>query len=329
MSILTYGVTGRAARNLWLTDQVNHRSNHRNVASRSGGVIIAGLVLTFLLIGGLSGLGWPSLGLFAVFAAVFLGFVDDSLTMSASSKFVALMISAALGAYLSGAITLLPYIGESFWEAPDLTGYILSGLFLFGFVNVINFMDGLNGIAGGALLTGLAVLIFMTGTADLGLLIPLCLTSAALYGFLIRNIMKGGIFLGDAGSLGLGMLIGTGAIEVSANEPNAVYIICIVFCPFILDVMWTLVRRARRGASLFEGHKEHMYQRIRAHGWSHQAVALAYIVTVLLSAFLVVFLENQFSNTGLYLAALSSCVLTILLWRLMFSDRFRPVAQQS
>lgn len=327
--IFSYIATGQAAETLWLTDKVKARSNHRRPASRAGGLVVTLVICGALMLSLLLGWPWPPAFAVMALAAALFGTLDDVSDIPARMKMAALIVLCAFAAAITGPVSILPLPMGGEAAIPPAFGYVLSTVFLFGFLNAFNFMDGLNGMAGGAGLIGLCLLIVIKGPEAPGLVFLYVLSAAALYGFLVRNILKGGIFLGDAGSLGLAMLLGAGSLEASQTRPEAVYLFAIAFLPFLLDVFLTFSRRAARGAPVMEAHKEHHYQRLRAGGWSHQAVSGAYALLVLASGAMALFMEARWAGMGLWLSALGSAALTLLCWRMMYLKDAMPAGQQS
>lgn len=192
--------------------------------------------------------------------------------------------------------------------AADLAAWVLVVLAIYGvlfissYVNVANFMDGLNGISGfhGAV----AGLTF----AAAGLLSELdwlvvagAVLAAGFLGFLPWNLSKPGAFLGDVGSYSLG---GATAIVSFAALVDGVPILATIG-PMVIyfgDVGVTLVRRVREGKRWDEPHKEHVYQRINQLGYSHvQASLMAAGCTLLTSA---LGLASLFTGLGGSLALL-------------------------
>jgi len=154
---------------------------------------------------------------------------------------------------------------------------IVCALFIIWMTNLYNFMDGSNGMAGlqgvfGALL--LAALFHHSGDAEffrLSLLLAACCV-----GFLPWNLGRARVFMGDVGSLALGFTfaalllygVGTGAFEL----PVALMVLLM----FLTDATLTLVLRVIRGERWYNPHRQHLYQRLIAHGWSHGRVAMFY-----------------------------------------------------
>lgn len=308
-AILVYLLTGLATRRQWMGVEANARSNHVRTISRAGGIITLLLTLGIMIGGMVAGLTYP-LYYILVLTAAGLGLADDVLTLKASSKLVIMIAIAISLAVVAGPIVGIPLPWGGSMDVPFFLGAAISVIFLVCFINMVNFMDGLNGMAGGTGIVGLGLLLFLSMQAD-ALAPELILIAAALYGFTVRNVLKGGIFLGDCGSLALGALLSGGALFVGQSNPLAPYIVSVAFMPYILDTGATLLRRWRRGASILEAHKEHFYQLLRADGASHQAVSSLYTVLVLLNGVLAVLLAGLWGSTGVWLSAVIATALYI------------------
>ncbi|RFB04325.1 glycosyltransferase family 4 protein [Parvularcula marina] len=325
--IAVYGLSGRAAAKLWLTDKVKARSNHRQPASRAGGLVITLVILVATGVAIL--LGWPLPPTLAVIALVAagIGLLDDISDIPARMKMAAFVVLCGFASIYTGPLGHIPLPFGPGISLPEPAGYVLAALFLFGFLNAFNFMDGLNGMAAGGGMIGLSVLLVLFAPSNGGIVILYVITAAALYGFAVRNLLKGGIFLGDAGSLGVAMLLGAGALHAGQARPEAVYVFAIAFIPFLLDVAYTFCRRAMRGARVFDAHKEHIYQRLRAEGWSHQAVSAAYALLILNGGIAAITLPERYGSFGLWTAGVLTTALCVFVWRGMFGLRARPDGQ--
>ena len=154
---------------------------------------------------------------------------------------------------------------------------VLSGLFVIWMTNLYNFMDGSNGMAGlqGVFAAGvLAVLFHFSGDDQFSLLA--LLLAACCAGFLPWNLGHARVFMGDVGSLVLGFLfaafllygIGTGAFDYS--------VALMVMLLYLTDASLTLLMRVIRGERWYNAHRQHLYQRLIAHGWTHSRVAMLY-----------------------------------------------------
>jgi UDP-N-acetylmuramyl pentapeptide phosphotransferase/UDP-N-acetylglucosamine-1-phosphate transferase len=154
------------------------------------------------------------------------------------------------------------------WAAVPLTL-----LWLTGFPNYFNFMDGINGMAGGtgAVYGGfLAAIAAMEGKPELAIL-GLLLAGSAL-GFLFHNFPTARTFMGDTGSLFLGLGVAMLAVMIK-GDPMVPLILCSVF---LYDCTTTIARRLKRGENIFRAHRSHHYQRLVQSGWSHARVSGLY-----------------------------------------------------
>ena len=149
---------------------------------------------------------------------------------------------------------------------------IAAGFFLVWFVNLFNFMDGIDGMAGSE--TGFIGLGVVLVGSWAGLDMSLILFGAALggagFGFLIWNWQPAKIFLGDVGSIPIGFLVGWLLLELSAQGLWAPALILPLY--YLMDATLTLFRRIFRGQRPWEAHHDHFYQTATGRGWSHARV---------------------------------------------------------
>ncbi|GGY41452.1 glycosyltransferase family 4 protein [Parvularcula lutaonensis] len=257
-------------------DHVSERSNHSQPTPRLGGMAVIGGLAGATTILAMAGLLSPESGMLLVLtmAAGAIGIADDFLTLRPQVKILLLNILAFAGAVLLGPVAELPIPLAGWVAIPHWLGVVVAGFWLLSIVNVVNFMDGLNGLAGSYAVLVLAA----AGTLWSEPSWPLLAAQVAVLGFLFCNVFEGRIFLGDAGSLSLGFLLGAAPL-VANEESRGFWLIPLVCLPLIADVALTLVRRAARGARLSEPHREHLYQRIKAAGWSHQAASVTLLFT--------------------------------------------------
>ena len=142
--------------------------------------------------------------------------------------------------------------------------------------NLYNFMDGMDGFAGGMSVVGFGFLSFIAWSAGhsfITLLSLLAMTAAA--GFLLYNFPPAKIFMGDAGSILLGFLAAALSVMGVHQKQFDLWVPVLVFSPFIVDATVTLLRRLLRGERVWRAHREHYYQRLVLSGWSHKKTVLA------------------------------------------------------
>jgi len=221
---------------------------------------------------------WVS-ALFA-YPLLLVGFVDDARRLSAEFKFAVYSVLALAAAWLMGVVIEFR-VGDFVLELPFIVGLIGTALWVFTLINVVNFMDGANGMAMGSVAVGLVALsvIALEGNSIGGGAISLC-GAGALAGFLIWNFPSGRLFAGDSGALFAGSLAAFGCLIVIARTGMSPMIAPILFFPLLADALLTLLYRVRRGRSLLVGHTEHIYQIALRAGWSHARISLVYWFTM-------------------------------------------------
>lgn len=269
-SALLCGVWLRwAYRHNWL-DHPGHRSSHTRATPSGGG---AGIILALLLsvaVAAAGGVVWPVpywllLGLALVLMLV--GMVDDRCSLPAPLRLgvYGLCCGALVWGLEPGLILRHAIPGWIVWP--------LSVLGLLWLLNLYNFMDGIDGIAALQcfLAAGSAALLsLLAGAPEYALfcaLLALC-----QLGFLYWNWPPARLFMGDAGSVPLGFLLGALALHGASSGALPLGCWLVLLAGFIIDASWTLMARWLRGAPLMEAHREHAYQRLSRHWRSHAAV---------------------------------------------------------
>jgi UDP-N-acetylmuramyl pentapeptide phosphotransferase/UDP-N-acetylglucosamine-1-phosphate transferase len=297
---------------LHLLDHPNERSLHTQPTPRTGGVaILVGVVSAapawLFATGGASpiivGL-MAGAGLIAV-----LSFLDDRRSLSVAVRFLGHILGAGvvvLGAGLTSP-ALLPGMSLP-W--PLWLGLSLSVLFLVWMTNLYNFMDGMDGFAGGMALVGFGTFAVLGQLAGNLSFAALNLTiAAAAGGFLMFNFPPARIFMGDTGSAALGLLAGGLSLWGARDGIFPFWAALLVFSPFIVDASVTLVRRLLRGERVWRAHKSHYYQRLVQSGWGHQRTVLYEYALMLACGFSALFAQ--------YLNPLGQAAL-ILFWCLVY-----------
>lgn len=212
------------------------------------------------------------LGLAFVFVAFsfLLGLWDDLWKANTKLKLTGLLVCALVlaGFGLRAAALTSPW-GDVSMPVILIIG---SAAWLLVMTNAANFMDGSNGLAVGSLaimIVGLAVIGGTSGTWEISIWwFPLFGSIAA---FLVHNL-RGALFVGDAGALGLGALFAA----LSLASGLEVWTVATLALPFLMDVLLTLIWRAKHGRNWLEAHLDHAYQRLIASGWSHIEAAFLY-----------------------------------------------------
>jgi UDP-N-acetylmuramyl pentapeptide phosphotransferase/UDP-N-acetylglucosamine-1-phosphate transferase len=156
-------------------------------------------------------------------------------------------------------------------------------------VNLYNFMDGSNGLAGGMTVFGFATYAIVAAPAQPQLAIAGAAVAGAGLGFLVLNFHPARIFLGDSGSIPLGFLAGTMGFWGWQHGAWPIWFPALAFAPFFADATVTLLRRLARGEKVWKAHREHYYQRLVQLGATHVRVALFYYFLMLIGSSIALF----------------------------------------
>ncbi len=254
----------------------NARSSHSR-ATPSGGGLGIGFAAALLLPLAAWWLAVPWVALVAPAAAVacWCGRRDDRHTLRPRIKFLVLTVAAcslAASAHVDAAD--VPFVGRVGLGPLALP---LTVFWLAGFANLFNFMDGIDGIAGlTAAVTGAVFAIAGLRGGDVALALEGGTLAAAALGFLPWNFPRARIFMGDTGSLVLGLLLADCAVRGAQSGALPFPAGVLALGPFLFDATFTLARRALRGARLSEAHREHVYQRLARRVGRHPPVSLLY-----------------------------------------------------
>lgn len=242
------------------------------------GAVMAGMMTFVVLEAPYPGLGltvWMLLGACTVGV---LGAVDDVMDFPARLKLLIQIAVALAFSIFAARVEVLPVApGLALTLGPWL-GVIGTALWLVVMINAYNFMDGSDGLAVGVQSIGLFTLALVNPDRPILAFVLLAAAISNLV-FLPYNHPGRRIFQGDCGALFSSFLI-AGASILLATGPNpraTLYLGVFVAAPFLVDVLLTLLRRARRKERLFEAHREHLYQRWMILG-GHSAGALAWWV---------------------------------------------------
>ena len=291
-------------------DRPNERSLHQVPVPRGGGIAVVGAMLLAWV--ALIGLGLlPRASMPVLVGAMLLAavsWIDDLRGLPPAVRLAAQIV--AIGLVLRAGMPA----GAVFqgWLPPALDSFATALLWVW-FINLFNFMDGMDGLAGSeAAAIGLGLLLFAgfgvgqdPGLAALGAAI-----GAAAIGFLVWNRAPARIFLGDVGSVPLGYLLGFLLLDQAARGRWMIALILPLY--FLADATITLSRRLARGERVWQAHREHFYQRAAQRGHGHAAVVWRVIAANLALIGCGWAAENGWPILGLIGAGIT--VLLLLLW---------------
>lgn len=275
-ALLAYGI-----QHLFLrfnrVDQVNQRSSHTGIATRTGGIAIFGAVLMMSLFNYLHGIKLYDYGLFIPLALMFaIGVYDDFYQADYKIKLFIQLIGAKI---LIDQGYLIDYFHGVFgwYEMSRIGSQLFTGFVFLVIVNAFNFIDGLDGLAITQTLKALFLFVFFTASPHS--LFPLIgLVGAAILPLYYFNYKKHGkVFLGDGGSLFLGTLMAILAFEfldpstpITVEAHQAWLSIFILAYP-LLDLLRIFIVRLRAGKSPFQPDANHLHhlllKKLKKHAW--------------------------------------------------------------
>ncbi|ANY86042.1 MULTISPECIES: MraY family glycosyltransferase [Pseudomonas] len=263
-----------------IIDIPNARSSHTLPTPRGGGVaIVAAFLLAQLMLareGLLEGAALASVFGSGLLVAI-IGFIDDHGHIAAGWRLLGHFCAAAWALAWLGGMPPVQVFGTSL--SLGWLGHVLAAFYLVWMLNLYNFMDGIDGIAGVEAITvclGCCLLYWLAGMTSL-IWAPLLLAMAVV-GFLYWNLPPARIFMGDAGSGFLGMVLGVLSLLAAWQSSQLLWAWLILLGVFVVDASFTLGRRLLRGEKVYEAHRSHAYQfASRQHG-GHLFVTLGVLV---------------------------------------------------
>jgi UDP-N-acetylmuramyl pentapeptide phosphotransferase/UDP-N-acetylglucosamine-1-phosphate transferase len=242
-----------------VVDRPNDRSLHMTPTPRSGGL---GLHAGVLLAWPLAGSGVHTVILISQLALLMVAAWDDLRGLPVFVRFATHLLAGGATAAL-----LLPDVG--------IGTVLVAMLGMVWMMNLYNFMDGSDGLAGGMAVFGFGcygLAACLAGDTPFALLNFSIAAAAAA--FLFFNFHPARIFMGDAGSVPLGYLAGSLGLAGFVRNHWDWWFPFLVFSPFVVDASATLVRRLYARAAVWRAHRDHYYQRLVQLGWGHRRTAL-------------------------------------------------------
>jgi UDP-N-acetylmuramyl pentapeptide phosphotransferase/UDP-N-acetylglucosamine-1-phosphate transferase len=255
-----------------ILDRPNERSSHRLPTPRGGGIAVIGSVLPAWIV--LAWAGSVPSSVFGIALGTILlaavSWIDDLRNLSPLARVLAQAGAVAIG------VSVLP--GQ-----PGLFLLTAIGLAWLWWINLFNFMDGIDGLAGGeaaAIGTGLLLFGSFGAGSDPALRELAAAVTGAAIGFLVWNWSPARIFLGDVGSVPLGYILGFLLLDLAGRGHWRTALILPLY--FLADATITLTRRLLRGERVWHAHREHFYQWAVRGGLGHADVVRRVIAADLL-----------------------------------------------
>lgn len=309
----------RGAKGMGLIDVPNERSSHAMPMPRGGGIAIA--VASLAAMGVLAALGIMPTHLFLAIApggvaVAAVGLIDDIKPLSARVRLFVHFMAAAWAVVCIGPVGFFDHYGP---DAPALRwlGYAVSTVGVVWFLNMYNFMDGIDGIAASQAVfmsAGMALLgLFSGGIAYIAA--AAVVLGAASCGFLVWNWPPAKIFMGDVGSGYLGFAFAVLGLASGAHSVFGPWSCIILAGVFGVDATFTVVRRFARGELVTEAHRTHAFQ-ILAQKMGHRNVTfsvglvnLAWVLPCALAS--VLWPQDAMWMTALALGPLVLCAVVV------------------
>ena len=284
--ILTYFIRQFALK-YKLIDVPNERSSHNVPTPKGGGVAI--VISWFLGITVLFFMGYVEDSLyFALLSGIILSVVsliDDFINVKPFIRLIFQFITVIIAFYFLNG--LRPFI------IPELSLnnlYVIYPIVIIGmvwFINLFNFMDGVDGFASTeAILISLVIFVLSGNIINLVLI-------GCIAGFLFWNWPKAKIFMGDVGSTQLGFILVILGVYFHNKLEFSILNWIMLSSPFWFDATFTLYRRWRNKEKLSQAHRKHAYQRIVQAGFSHQKVNF-YLIGINITLFVIILVYREF-----------------------------------
>jgi Fuc2NAc and GlcNAc transferase len=278
---VSWWLTGRVRRYALarrMLDVPNERSSHAVATPRGGGIaIVIATLLTVVMAAAMGVTSWRwAVAIFGggVVVAV-VGFMDDHRHLRRRWRLLGHFTAAAWVLAVTGGLPELRVLGVTM--VAGLPAQMIAAVGLVWLLNLTNFMDGIDGIAAieviSVALGGVLLYAVSDGSArDWSL--PLIL-AASTFGFLVWNWPPAKIFMGDAGSGFVGLLLGVLTLQAGSRSPDLLWSWVILLGVFVVDASVTLARRAARRERIYEAHRSHAYQHAARQRSSHKTVTMA------------------------------------------------------
>ncbi|MGH6683528.1 MAG: glycosyl transferase [Pseudolabrys sp.] len=288
----------------------NARSSHTIPTPQGGGFAVIGAAVGIVSVSALlGGFGGHSLWLVlasAIFIAV-VGAVDDLHGIAILPRLILQAVAVAIVmAALPGELRLVP-------SFPVWLERALLGLALLWFVNLVNFMDGIDWMTVAEIVpvTAGLVLFGVVGALPRDATVVALAFGGAMVGFAPFNKPVARLFLGDVGSLPTGLLLGWLLAGLAGHGYLAAALLLPLY--YLADATITLLRRLARGEPILQAHRTHFYQRAADAGFSvRQIVGRVFLLNVALTALAA---TTLLTASGPFHAAalIAGCVLVALL----------------
>ena len=250
--------------------QPGERQSHSVATPTGGGLgLMLSIALTTLCLQGFIHLPvfWWQNVIPSVFVLAVVGWFDDKHSVSSLLR---LLVQLAVSIWLLG-------FGLLQFSLPSVGLYMVAVLAIVWMMNLYNFMDGSNGMAGfQGVFAGIVLAVIFQFEGYSGMALAALAIAAACAGFLPLNFPHARVFMGDVASVPLGFVFAALAVYGIKTGSLSLPVSLLIMSVFIVDATLTLLIRVIRRERWYTAHAQHIYQRLIAHGWSHRRVLIAY-----------------------------------------------------
>lgn len=258
------------------TDQPENRKVHRISMPRLGGLaIVMGTFAGFLLLQPKSEY-LLSIGIGSLMILL-IGFVDDKFSLPARIKFFGQLIAALMPVMAGLHIDHIGLPFGGYLQFNQFFGYSVTILWIIGITNAINFIDGLDGLAGGVSVIGLSTILIMAIIDQQFFIVAMAtVLIGSTLGFLVHNFHPAKIFMGDTGSLFLGYMIAVLSVLgfFKSLATFSLLIPILILAVPIFDTLFAIIRRIAKGQKISAPDKSHLHHCLLAIGFGHRTTVL-------------------------------------------------------
>lgn len=308
-----------------LIDEPNERKIHKRPISRLGGVaIFSSTMLTFLFLVFLSYYPYGSLlsGILLGSSLMFLlGLIDDVYVLGAKFKLF-IQVAIATLVYLLGVKidSIINPFGGTIHLGHHFS-YLITVLWIVGISNAVNFIDGIDGLAGSVITVNSIALgiiaVAMVPPNPISALIAFILAGSML-AFLTYNFNPAKIFMGDSGALFSGFLLATLSITgVMKAATLAIILPFVVLAVPIIDITYSSIRRISKGKSPFVADAEHIHHKLLKAGLSQNMTVAILTSIAIVSGAIASYCAGSIKHYVIYVLALVLIMFLINLFNLL------------
>lgn len=277
----------RLAWNYQILDTPNERSSHSKPIPLGGGLAI---VLIVLITGAwvANEIDWRRSLIYIVSASIiaWMGWRDDVHSLPASFRLIVQTLIATASIWGMGyfKVVAVPLFGDL---QLGVVGIIITILWIVGLTNAYNFMDGIDGNAGGVAFSAALGWMWLAADTQKWFVFWLALAIAASsLGFLVHNWTPAKVFMGDVGSTFLGYTFAVLSLVSADQGGDALLIGTLLMWIVIMDSFMTFLGRVIKRENVLKGHKSHLFQRLVLGGYKHTTISLLYILLTSIAAVL-------------------------------------------